>query len=167
MASPRDAHVRPLRWRTAGQSSTDGLRGAHARPLRHQPAGRPGTGKNAGKDEEGRNQKIAALPTFSNRQDQYTFRSPVTASREDAIRTGDTNETTDRYASHTDHQEWAETGVRSRHVRRNRLYAGLVIVHPRCRCNLASHRTGSGESGPRVWALRSRSWASGARVRIP
>ena len=62
----------------AGYSSTGGLRDAHARPLRRQPAGRPGTGKNAGKDEEDRNHEIAALPTFSNRQDQYTFRSPVT-----------------------------------------------------------------------------------------
>ena len=35
--------------------------------------------KNAGKDEEGGNQEIAVLPTFSNRQDQHTFRSPVTA----------------------------------------------------------------------------------------
>ena len=62
----------------AGYSSTGGLRDAHARPLRRQPAGRPGAGKNAAKDEEDRNHEIAALPTFSNRQDQYTFRSPVT-----------------------------------------------------------------------------------------
>ena len=62
----------------AGHSGADGLRGAHARPLRRQPAGRPDTGKNAAKDEEDGNQKIATLPTFSNRQDQYTFRSPVT-----------------------------------------------------------------------------------------
>ena len=30
------------------------------------------------KDEEDGNKDEAALPTFSNRQDQYTFRSPVT-----------------------------------------------------------------------------------------
>ena len=79
---PRDAHVRPLRWRTAGHSGAGRLRVAHARPLRHQPAGRPGTGKNAGKGEEGGNQDMTALPTFSNRQDQYTFRSPVTPGKD-------------------------------------------------------------------------------------
>ena len=31
------------------------------------------------KGEEDGNQEMVALPTFSNRQDQYTFRSPVTS----------------------------------------------------------------------------------------
>ena len=51
--------------------------GARLRAPLRQPAGRPGTGKNAGKGEEDRNQELATLPTFSNRQNQYTFRSPV------------------------------------------------------------------------------------------
>ena len=61
-----------------GHSGAAGRRVAHVRPLRWWTAGRPGTGKNAGKGEEDRNDEIAALPTFSNRQDQNTFRSPVT-----------------------------------------------------------------------------------------
>ena len=63
---------------TAPVKALRAMRGAHARPLRRQPAGHPGIGKNSRKGEDDGNQEIAALATFSNRQDQYTFRSPVT-----------------------------------------------------------------------------------------
>ena len=64
---PRDAHVRPLRWRTAGYSSTGGLRGAHARPL--------ATGSRADADTQ---RGVKGTPDHGNR---FAITTPSTCHR--------------------------------------------------------------------------------------